>query len=112
MRDPFTQLKPTNSMPSMLKTAWFWVCVAAALLATGFSSAMFLGKYAEASDLKEVSDKFNAHVTEEKSHVDVLQSLYGRTEEDIHSMREQVNEIAKGTGSRIIPVPSHPPLKN
>lgn len=110
--------RAVHSEISTVKKIQFWATLGLTVAGLGFGAAFFFQRYAKAEDLAKIADKqdalvhqLDAHTATETAKQAVLEAQGRRTEEDFHFLRDQLGEVARRTGARILVVPRHPTLE-
>lgn len=95
------------SAESAVKRLQFWAALAFGVAGVGFFGAMYLNRYAQASDLERLSSHFNEHVVSESSRVSAVEERAKNMEDDVHWLRDQISRIAESVGAERVPLPKH-----
>lgn len=100
--------------PKPVKTIVAWVTLGLVVAGGGFTAAEYFGHYASAGELRSLSAKqdaqheeFQKHVLDESIERASLRQAVQDMHDDIKSALEQIREIARGTGSRVLSMPKH-----
>lgn len=103
-----------HSEMATVKRIQFWATFVLAIAGLGFGGAMYLSRYADASDVEKLADKTDGiseqlrnHISGESERMSVMETQAKNIEEDYHQVAAQVYEVAKAVGARQIPPPKH-----
>lgn len=88
---------------TLAKRLKFWITLAIALMAGGFSTAVYLSRYALAADLSEVTQLTSQH----ESRISILEEQNKRIEDELHTVSRQLFEIARAVGAPEVPTIVH-----
>lgn len=86
-----------------VKQLKFWIVIALTVAGGGFGSAMYLNRYARASDVDDVNNK----ISQQESRLSAVEAQSRNLEEDVRQFAAQLFEVARAVGARQIPLPDH-----
>ncbi len=102
-----------SETPKPVRTLVGWLSLALGVAGLGAGAVIYLNQYASAAELRELSQKqdrhheeFKQHVSEENAKQSAMKQALDDIHDDWHYVRDQLNELARGT-HRVISPPAH-----
>jgi len=100
-----------------VKRIQFWATIGLLVAGVGFGAAMYLNRYATASELDKLGEKQAAtqslleqHMVNEAAKLGAIEAQGHNIESDYHAIRDQLWRMADRIGASRVAMPDHTPV--